>query len=74
MYVVYLPNGGTTELDLSGVTGAFAVRWSNPRTGGPLQTGEVKEVRGGGKVALGLPPTEASDDWVVLVEQRRRTE
>lgn len=71
IYVVYLPNAGATQLDLSGVAATFRVRWSNPRTGGPLQTGDVTEVRGGSKAALGQPPADASQDWIVLVERVR---
>ena len=67
LYLVYLPNGGTTELDLSGASGKFAVKWFNPRTGGATQDGSVKSVTGGGVVALGNPPTDAGQDWVVLV-------
>ena len=67
LYLVYLPNGGTTELDLSGASGKFAVQWFNPRTGGATQDGSVKSVTGGGVVALGNPPTDAGQDWVVLV-------
>ena len=52
-YVVYLKNGGTTNLDLSGTSGAFNVRWFDPRNGGTLQTGTVSQVQGGGSVSLG---------------------
>ena len=66
-YVVYLANGGSTELDLSGAKGDFKVSWHNPRTGGALKSGSVKSVKGGGKVSLGNPPAETKQDWVVLV-------
>jgi hypothetical protein len=67
VYVVYLKNGGTSNLDLSGATGAFDVRWYDPRHGGPLQTGTVEEVSGGGSVSLGQPPNHAGQDWAILV-------
>jgi hypothetical protein len=67
IWLVYLPNGGTGDLDLGGAPGAFRVQWFNPRMGGPLQEGSVKAVQGPGKVALGEPPTDALQDWVVLV-------
>jgi hypothetical protein len=38
-YVVYLPDGGTTDLDLAGARGRFQVSWYNPRTGGGLAEG-----------------------------------
>ena len=67
LYLVYLPKGGTTELDLSAATGSFTVKWFNPRAGGKLADGSVKSVKGGGGVSLGQPPTDADQDWVVLV-------
>jgi hypothetical protein len=36
IYIVYLPEGGTAELDLNGVTGRFSVSWYDPRNGGDL--------------------------------------
>lgn len=66
-YLVYLPDGGKSELDLSDAKGDFVVRWFNPRTGGELQTGSVKSVSGGGKVSLGQPPEDANEDWLVSV-------
>lgn len=67
-YLVYLPKGGTTELDLTGVTGTFTVKWFNPRTGGPLENGSVKSVSGGGRVSLGAPPAAPGQDWAVLLQ------
>jgi hypothetical protein len=69
LYLVYLPNGGTTDLDLSGASGKFTVKWFNPRRGGALQDGSVKSVSGGGKAALGNPPADASEDWLVAVRK-----
>jgi hypothetical protein len=69
LYLVYLPQGGTAELDLAGTTGRFAVSWLDPRTGGPLQAGSVTEVVGGGSVGLGRPPSEPSEDWLAVVRR-----
>ncbi len=66
-FVVYLENGGSTTLDLSGVTGTFDVRWFDPRNGGALQSGNVAQVSGGGTQSLGTPPNATNADWVVLV-------
>jgi len=68
-YVVYLPNGGSTELDLGTNSITFRAQWFNPRGGGPLQSGSVREVKGPGRVSLGQPPTDADEDWVVLVRK-----
>ena len=69
LYLVYVPNGGSTELDLNGADGAFMVKWFNPRTGGALQDGTVKSAKGGGKVALGEPPAAPREDWLVVVRR-----
>ncbi len=67
VYVVYLKNGGTTNLDLGAAEGSFQVRWYDPRNGGSLQTGSVSEVAGGDEVALGNAPSNTGKDWVILV-------
>ncbi len=69
LYLVYLPNGGTAELDLGEAKGNFAVQWFNPRSGGLLQEGSVRSVQGGGKVSLGTPPSDPTEDWLVLVRK-----
>jgi len=67
-YVVYLKNGGTTTLNLGGVSGTFNVRWFDPRNGGSLQNGSVTSVSGGSTVSLGTAPSSTTSDWVVLVQ------
>lgn len=67
-YVIYLKNGGTTKLDLSGVDGYFEVKWYNPRSDGALQNGSIKRVKGGSKTtALGTAPSSITRDWLILV-------
>lgn len=68
-YLVYLPKGGTTSLDLTGANGSFTIQWFNPRQGGGLQTGSVQSVNGGATVDLGLPPADANEDWLVVVQK-----
>jgi hypothetical protein len=69
IYLVYLPNGGTTTLDLSGADGSFRVQWFNPRSGGALTNGTVMSVKAGGQVSLGLPPADAEQDWLVVIRR-----
>ncbi len=69
LYLVYLPTGGTAELDLSGATGAFTVKWFNPRTGGELAVGSVNSIQGGSTGALGNPPVDPTEDWMVVVRK-----
>ena len=70
-YVVHLPAGGTTTLDLRQADGRFEVAWFNPRAGGDLQTGSIRSVAGGAIAPLGTPPSDPESDWVVLVSARR---
>ncbi|MEY4485344.1 MAG: hypothetical protein RL693_2796, partial [Verrucomicrobiota bacterium] len=69
LYLVYLPNGGTTDIDLSAVKGTFTVKWFNTRTGGGLVNGSVNSVEGGGPVALGNPPDHKNEDWLIVVRR-----
>lgn len=69
LYLVYLPNGGTTEVDLSKANGSFTVKWFNPRRGGPLQSGSVTQVKGGGKAGIGQPPLEGQEDWLAILRK-----
>lgn len=70
VYLVYLGNGGTTNLDLTAAKGEFDVKWFNPREGGTLQTGDVTRVRAGREVALGNAPSDTDQDWLVVVSRR----
>jgi hypothetical protein len=67
LYLVYLPNGGSTDLDLSAASGEFNIAWFDPRNGGQLQTST--RIKGGGKVPLGEPPAEPQEDWLVVVRK-----
>ena len=66
-YLIYLKNGGTTELDLRTTDGEFAVRWFDPRSGGELQTGSRPTITAGTAQSIGHPPADPEEDWVVLV-------
>ncbi len=69
IYLVYLPKGGTTMLDLSQTKKKYDLKWFNPRTGGPLKSGTVKSLSGGSEVSLGMPPEETNQDWLVIVKR-----
>lgn len=58
-YVIYLPHGGSVAVDLSSVSGNFAVTWYNPRT---CRDERKSQVDGDGKRTLTAPD---SRDWVV---------
>jgi hypothetical protein len=69
MYLVYLPTGNATSLDLSNASGQFTVSWFDPRNGGPLKKGSVSTVKGGARVSLGAPPDNANEDWLIVVRR-----
>jgi hypothetical protein len=64
VYLVYLPEGGRVELDLSGGNGTFMVQWFNPREGGKLRPATPADIRGGGTHTLIAPD---QNDWLALV-------
>jgi hypothetical protein len=72
VYAVYLPEGGTAELDLSAAAGSFGVQWFDPRSGGELQRGSVQSISGGLKRSLGQPPRAPGKDWAVLIRKAGR--
>jgi len=67
VYAVYIPDGGTTNLKLA--AGSYTVKWYNPRTGGKLQNGSIKKLKGPGTVSLGMAPKDNNKDWVILVKK-----
>ncbi len=67
IFLVYLPHGGSTLLDLGESSRRFHVSWFNPRAGGTPVTANVPNVRGPNRVALGEPPREKTEDWLIVV-------
>ncbi len=68
VYAVYYPEIEKTKLNLSAFSGKYRVQWYNPRTGGALQDGSAKFIKGGKWVAIGMPPNKIkSKDWVALI-------
>lgn len=59
-YVVYMPQGDTVLLDLSGATGSFEGQWFDPRTG---QWSAAGTVAGGGTVSF--DPPGGSQDYAL---------
>ncbi|WOO40862.1 DUF5060 domain-containing protein [Rubellicoccus peritrichatus] len=72
VYAIYLPNGGSTNLNLSAASGDFNVYWYDPRDGGDLQTGSVASVSGGNNVSLGTAPSDTTEDWAILVKRSKQ--
>jgi hypothetical protein len=70
VYAIYLLNCGKTNLDLGNSNSEFEVKWFNPRTGGELQYGSLKTIKGGDWQAVGNPPEDPDKDWAVLIKKK----
>ena len=68
LYLVYLPEGGSTSIDLSGASGSFKILWYDPRNGGKLQTGSLGTAIGGGVIDVGSAPSFPNEDWLVVIK------
>jgi hypothetical protein len=64
LYLVYLPEGGTAELDLTAASGTFSVSWFNPRIGGALEYAE--SVHAGQSILIRAPD---NNDWVAVLKK-----
>ncbi|MCD8533412.1 MAG: hypothetical protein LR011_00925 [Verrucomicrobia bacterium] len=69
IYIIYLPEGGTSHIDLSSTPEdkQFQIRWFNPRHGGPLTEGSIQSIQGGSIANIGMPPDATDSDWLVLL-------
>lgn len=70
VYVIYLPEGGAHSIDLSETKATFDISWFNPRTGGGMEAGSETQASGGAPVSLGTPPSDPSEDWVVVLKKK----
>ena len=73
VYVIYLANGGSTDIKLGSSGSNYTVSWYNPRTGGSLQQGSISSVTASGQVSVGTPPGDSNQDWVVLLRNKSIT-
>ena len=70
IYVLYLPNGGSGSINLSGQSGEYTIKWFNPRSGSSLLNGSKIQINGGANRNFGNPPHSVAQDWVVLIEKK----
>lgn len=68
LYIVFLRNGQGT-IDLSDHSGAYSVKWFDPRNGGELQDGAKRSLKAGSIQQLSNAPSEPERDWVVLLRK-----
>ena len=47
--------------------GKFSLHWYNPRTGEFV--GKAGVIEGGNDISLGEPPTDANEDWIILIQK-----
>ena len=67
VYAIYYPQASNTgSLNLSETNNSFEARWFNPRTGG--FEGSSFQITGGSNIAIGSPPSSATEDWVLLLK------
>ncbi len=66
-YAIYLPSGGSSQIDLQSNAGPFLVRWYDPCNGGELQIGSTSTINGPGMTSIGQPPSNPTKDWAVIV-------
>ncbi len=65
LYLVYLPSGGSTQLDMSSAQGAFTVTSINPANGNAADATTV--IQGGASVEIVAPNTK--HDWLIRIEK-----
>ncbi len=69
-YVVYDWRVEDLTLDLSGASGTYNVSWFDPITGGDLKKSDIKMIEGDKIQALGNPPGNPDQDWVILIKKQ----
>jgi hypothetical protein len=67
-YIIFLRNGSGT-INLEDMEGEFSLEWFDPRNGGTLQKGSVKNISGGKVQQLNGAPSEPDKDWVLYLKK-----
>ncbi len=68
-YAIYLPHGGSCEIDLTTTSGTYSLQWYNPRSGGNLTNGSITEIKGGINQVFNTPDDDPKNDWVALIRK-----
>jgi len=68
-YLILLKKGGESQLDLKEFEGSYSTKWFDPRNGGTLKNGSIKNIKGNGIQSLGIAPNDPEKDWVVVVHR-----
>lgn len=67
VYVIYLPTGATSEINLGETDDLYTIKWYDPRSGGSLQEGSETEVLASTSASIGTPPNALGSDWVAIL-------
>ncbi|MDX2303580.1 MAG: DUF5060 domain-containing protein [Microscillaceae bacterium] len=68
-YLVYLPDGGSTNLNFGSNTGDYTVMWFNPRSGETWQDKNMTVSTTQNIIKVGPPPSSITSDWAVLIRK-----
>lgn len=69
MYLVYLPYGGSTSLDLTGDSTTYVVTALNPRTGKNVAGYTTDPITGGKSVEVG-DVDDSKNDWLIVLRKK----
>jgi len=69
IYLVYLSDSRSFEIDLSDATGQFSVDWYNPRTGGDITPGGIT-INSGNKVKIDANEETVGQDWLAVIRRK----
>ena len=67
IYLVYLPEGGDVDVDLSAETVEFDAFWFDPRTGGDLKPTGIANQKAACKFSS---PGEDGQDWLLVLQKK----
>ena len=71
VYLVYIPYGKETSLNLENANGSYSIQWYNPHNEGELVQSELKKLQGGSLVEIGPPPQDTDQDWAILIKRSK---
>lgn len=69
VYLIYLPAGMATQIDLGQSALGYSVRWFDPKQGGEFQQLGLTSLKGLGMNTLQAPKNKSDKDWVILLQR-----
>jgi len=72
LFLIYTPKSFVDlKLKLTDSKNTYLINWFNPRIGGSVSSGSIKEISGSGFIKIGRPPLEKEKDWIAVVKIKR---